>query len=99
MARLTNLPAQQLIDGFKGVLDYYLWLGIPCARKWPVWHKREPTAAEYANQELFAAVVTAWNDVDAVSRKAFFDLAVGTGLTARDMYVRASMKGLYRYPH
>jgi hypothetical protein len=99
MAVIDELPSRQIIDGFKGTLDYYLWKGLPCVRKWPVWHKRAPTAEEFANQQLFAAVQAAWKDVDATSRQAFFEMAQGTGLTARDMYTRACMKGLYRYPH
>ncbi len=99
MAIVDKLPELQVIDGFKGTLDFYLWKGLPCVRKWPVWHRRTPTAAEFANQELFKAVVQAWPLLDTASRQSVFDLARGTGLTARDMYVRAAMKGLYRYPH
>ena len=50
MARLTQMPAQAVIDGFKGVLDMYYWLRIPCARKWPRHPKRKPYPDELANQ-------------------------------------------------
>jgi len=98
MAVLDALPERQVIDGFKGIIDFYLWKGLPCARKWPVWHKRKPSAAELANQTLFAAIVLSWNDLDQVTRQTYRDLAQGTGLTGRDVYVRGCMKGLYRYP-
>ena len=98
MATLSQMPSQQVIDGYKGKIDFYLWLGLPCARKWPVYKPRTPTQAEKANQDRFAAINSAWRNIDPVSRQAFQDMATGTGLTARDMYVRTSMKGAYRHP-
>ena len=97
MARLVALPEQQIIDGFKGTVDFYLWKDIPCARKWPVWRPRTPTAAEKANQDTFKAIIQAWDSVDATTRQAFTDLAKGTGLTNRDVYIRAAMVGIYQH--
>lgn len=98
MAIITALPSRQVIDGFKGTIDFYLWRGIPCVRKWPIWRKRKAHPAELANQQQFAAIQRAWKYVDGTSRQAFQDMAAGTGLTARDVYTRAAVKGLYRYP-
>ncbi|GAI78615.1 unnamed protein product, partial [marine sediment metagenome] len=30
MARLTALPSLDIIHGFRGILDFYLWKGLPC---------------------------------------------------------------------
>lgn len=35
MARISELPPYATILGHRGVLDYYVWRGIPVARKWP----------------------------------------------------------------
>ncbi|KKL48984.1 hypothetical protein LCGC14_2320040 [marine sediment metagenome] len=35
MAKLLQLPEAAIIDGFRGVLDFYVWKGIACVRSWP----------------------------------------------------------------
>jgi len=98
MVRLLEMPPQDVIDGFKGTIDYYLWKGIPCARSWPVYHPRQPYPSERTNQEAFSTANHLWPTLDEASQQTYFDLATGTGLSPRDMFVRAYMKGLYRYP-
>lgn len=53
MAKLLVLPEQWIIDKYKGLIDFYEWNGIPCARKWPVHPPRTPTEAEQHNQDQF----------------------------------------------
>src|SRR3989304_5679155 len=35
MAKLTALPDPPTIRRFRGLVDFYTWKGIPCARRWP----------------------------------------------------------------
>jgi len=35
MAILERLPSNAVIKKLAGVVDFYLWKGIPCARSWP----------------------------------------------------------------
>lgn len=93
MATLTRMPQQAIIDGFKGVLDFYLWKGIPCVRKWPVYRPRPPSPAELTNQQAFAYVNKAWSDLPANIKLQWNAMAGGTALTGKDHYVRAYMKG------
>lgn len=94
MAKIGKLPDQQIIDGFKGVVDFYLYMGIPCARKWPVWKPREPTLLEKANQEKFAYINKAYKTLPVEIIEAFEREASATPFTAKDLVVRAYMKGL-----
>src|SRR3989304_1279249 len=38
MAKLTALPDPPTIRRFRGLVDFYTWKGIPCARRWPNQH-------------------------------------------------------------
>lgn len=93
MATLKKMPPQAIIDGFKGTIDFYYWRGIPCVRKWPVWHPRTPTPVEATNQHSFAYCNKAWKDLPANIKTRWNEMAGGTGLTGKDHYVRAYMRG------
>lgn len=93
MAKLIALPEQHIIDGFKGVLDFYVWKDIACARKWPVWRPRAPYPAEAINQQAFAYINKLWSTLPPNIKTAWNDLASGTGLTGKDLSVRAYMAG------
>lgn len=94
MAKLGAMPAQHIIDGFKGVIDFYYWRGIPCARKWPVWKPRTPTPPEKWNQDAFAYCNRLWGSLSLTVKTAFYKMAEGTTLTAKDWFVRVYMKGV-----
>jgi len=93
VAVLEKLPERQIIDGYKGVLDFYLWKGIPVCRKWPVWRPRTPTPAEKATQDAFAYINHTWTSLDPAIKQAWEQMASGTGLTAKDLSVRAYLLG------
>lgn len=94
IAVLTELPSQAIIDGFKGHIDFYLWKGIPCCRKWPVYRPRAPYPGEALNQGAFAYINRLWSQLPANIQALYRDMAVGTPLTGKDLLVMAYMKGL-----
>ncbi len=96
MARLRVLPHQDIIDGFKGKIDFYIWKGIPCARKWPVWRPRAPTPEEKANQDDFTRINQAAIGMPVEFIDAYRTLAQGTPFTWKDLMVRSFMRGLWR---
>jgi len=108
MAKLKVLPNLDIISGFKGVIDFYVNYqacdrevagpGIPCARQWPrsPGHKRAP--AVEAQWLPFTTAVSLWNELSQEVKDTFIAMAEGTGLTGRDMFIRAYLAGLYRYP-
>ena len=93
MVRLTALPELAIIDQFKGKVDFYEWKGIPCARKWPHWPKRLPTVPEKANQDRFAYAIHAWTNLSEYIKAMYRQMAVGTSLTARDLFMRSYING------
>lgn len=94
MAVLTQMPEQAIIDQFKGLIDFYLWKGIPCARRWPRWGKREPTPEEKANQDKFAYCNAIAPYLPEYIKDQYKRMAAGTSLTWRDLWVRAYMTGI-----
>lgn len=93
MAKLTAMPEQAIVDGFKGTIDFYYWRGIPCARKWPHWPPREPTPREKANQDLFGYAAHLYSSLPAVIIEAFREMALGTPYTCRDLFMRSYISG------
>jgi len=46
------------IQKFRGVIDFYYWKGIPCARSWPNKPKHPRTPAQVATWSAFADMMT-----------------------------------------
>lgn len=93
MAKLTALPSQAIIDGLKGKIDFYLWKGIPCARRWPrsPGHHRAP--AVEAQWPTFSYATKLWSYLSPEIQQAYIASAAGTNLSGRDLAIKAYMKG------
>lgn len=98
MAKLTLMPQQGIIDGFKGTIDFYEYMGIPVARSWPKSPSGQRSPAVRAQWFKFAYAAKEWLNLTPIVQRAYEELATGSGLTGRDMQVRAYLSGLYRYP-
>lgn len=98
MAKLLVMPQQDIIDGFKGTVDFYVHRGIPCARAWPKSPGKHRSAAVMAQWPLFAYATREWNNLSPAVQAAYEHLATNSGLSGRDMMIRAYLSGLYRYP-
>lgn len=97
MAKLTKLPGQAVIDGMKGKVDYYLWMGIPCARSWPrsPGHNRAPTVQ--AQWPAFTWAAKNWQNLSPAIQEAYKDLAKGTMMTGRDLFIKSFINGSTLY--
>lgn len=94
MARLSALPEQAIIDGFRGVIDFYLCNGIPCARMWPRYKTRDPTPAERAAQERFAYVNKMISQLPDNIRQLYRDMVAGTNYRWNDLAVKIYLSGI-----
>lgn len=94
MVRLATLPNKAIIDGFKGVIDFYQWKGIACARRWPRWKPRTPTPIEATNQQHFAYINRLWSSLPANLKDAYNAMAAPSVYTGKDVLVIAYMKGI-----
>lgn len=94
MARLGVLPAEAIISMFRGTIDYYLWKGIPCARRWPrsPGPERSPTLTPAIQRLAYASWM--WATLTPTVRSAYQSISSNTGLTNKDYSVRAYSKGI-----
>lgn len=108
MAKLTALPSLDIISGFKGVIDFYVFYpsahpearskGVPCARRWPRSPGHRRAAAVEAQWQAFSYSASLWLTLQEEIQDTYRKMASGTGLSGRDMFTRSYLKGLYSYP-
>lgn len=93
MAKLRKLPGQQIIDGYKGKIDFYLWMGIPVARAWPRSPAMPRSPAVQAQWPAFSWASKNWTFLPSYIQQAYNHMAVGTNLTGRDMFTKSFING------
>lgn len=95
MPKLTKLPSLDIIHGFRGILDFYLWKGIPVVRKWPVNPKSHHSEATKAAAATFGAVSHAFSLIGPTPLTAYTDDAADQTRTPRDIYMAAKYGNLH----
>lgn len=98
MAKIKEMLGEKVISGFRHKLDFYYYMGIPCARRWPKSPGKRRSPAVMAGWAPFAYAAGEWNNLSPEVRRAYEELATGSGLSGRDMFTRSYMKGLFRNP-
>jgi len=98
MARLLVLPHEDIIDGLKGSIDFYVHRGIPCARSWPRSPGKRRAPSVMAQWPIFTFAVQEWKNLSSTVQDSYNQFATDSGLSGRDLQIRAYMTGLYRYP-
>lgn len=87
-----------IIAGYKGVIDYYVCSGIPCARRWPRAPAMPRTPEVQAQWPLWTTAAQEWKHLSPDMAAAYKTLAQASGLSGRDLQMRAYITGLYRNP-
>lgn len=98
MAKLAQIPAKYIIDGFRGILDFAVYMGckgkpVPYARAWPRPKTTPPRPGEKANQTLFAGIQAQVSEMGPEVVEAYQALASGTPHTWRDWAVSLALNG------
>lgn len=87
MARIDVLPSIEIIRGLKGILDFYVWRGLPCVRAWPRYRPAKQTAASLAAALVFGAIVKSYSLLGDIPLEAYREDALDQPRTARDIMV------------
>jgi len=89
MAKIDKLPGLEVISGFKGSVDFYEYMGIAVARKWPrsPGHNRAP--AVQAQWAAFTQANQLWASLSIAVKAAYNQMAVSTNLTGKDIFVKS----------
>lgn len=91
------MPAESVIRGLKGAIDFYYYKGIPCARKWPRIPMSSRTPASMASAALFGEIVQLYGLLDG-STLTFYQLAAQDQTrSARDLMVSGVLGGLHQH--
>jgi len=88
----------KIIDGFKGTLDFYYYMDIPCVRAWPKNKGRSQTPASVAQQPAFIYANSLWSQLSPFVIEAYDSLAYNCGLHRKDWLIRGYYGKIYRYP-
>lgn len=93
MARIKEMLGEKVISGFRGKLDYYYWMGIACVRRWPKSPRLPRSPGVVAAQQPFIQAASLWRTTPQYLQDFYNTMASGTGLSGRDMFMRAYMSG------
>lgn len=90
MTVLKDLPQESIVLGLKRSVDFYLWKGLPVARKWPRSPGRQRAAAVEAQWADFKQVAQDWSSQEPITITAYNALVVGSQQRNFDFYMGTS---------
>jgi len=94
VTRITELPQEHIISMLKGTIDYYVWCGIPCARRWPRKPKLPRAESTQPAINRFAYAHAIYPFVQPSVIKSYDFISSDTDLTRRDYFIRAFCSGI-----
>jgi hypothetical protein len=94
MVKLIGLPAQGIIDGFKGQTDFYVYMGIPCARSWPRPPSGPRSLPVQGTWPAFSYINRIAASLPASIIQAYKDMATGSNAHWKDYLCRAYIMGI-----
>jgi len=94
VAKITKLPGLEVVKGFKGTLDFYVWKGTACVRSWPRSPGRKRAPAVEAQWTPFSEATKLWGMLSPEVQDAYIAMSKGTNLTGRDMSVKLYLTNL-----
>jgi len=95
MASLESLPSLEIIQGYKGVIDYFVTRGIPCARRWPRYSKSRMSASSLQAAALFGQIVQAYALLPANVKQELSLEAADQPRSGRDIWVSGVLGHLH----
>lgn len=95
MAVLDALPSPEIIQAFKGSLDYYLWRGLVVCRTWPRSPSGPRSQAVQESGQVFADLVRGLSNAPLIVQQAGRELTKGSSLTWRDATIMAAYHKLH----
>lgn len=94
MVKLLRMPNRAIVDSLKGSVDFYFWMGIPVARRWPYYPPRDPHPAEAAWQAIFGYCAGLWNQLSTLIKQRYKRMALTSSYTGRDLFMRSFLSGI-----
>lgn len=95
MVTLAALPEKSIVDGFKGIIDFYVYRGTPCARSWPRTHWESYTPAAQVTATIFGRLAHEIPTSAPEIRAAALAMAADSPQTWKDTYTSILLGGTY----
>lgn len=95
MAKIAKMPNEAIISGFKGVVDFYFYMGIPCARAWPRAPAGPRAPGVIAAQIPFTEAIHLWGQASQTVRDAYRLAASATSYSGYELFIQGYIKGIY----
>jgi len=87
--------SKQTIRKYKGLIDFYYWKGIPCARKWPDWSHPKLSAGQKASMAAFKQCMIDLKKMTPHVREMWKAFTVGKAPAWVDVY-KANYMGYWK---
>lgn len=94
VAIIPALPAQDIIDGLRGTIDFYCHDGLICVRKWPRSPGKHRSTDVQAQWPAFRYINKQASYLSPSLIASYQEMASGSRLTWKDLLVRAYLKGI-----
>jgi len=95
MAIIKSMPSKDVVDGFRGVLDYYTWCDLVIVRSWPTRQKPHTSPREAAARERFIYINKLAPTLPPNVKATLEELAASGGLTWKDWLNRLYLSGAW----
>ena len=96
MAKVGALPGTDIVDAFRGKLDFYDWCNLHIVRSWPRSPGRNRSAAVVASQQPFTYINKLASTLPADVIEPYKQMASDSGLSWKDylnrLYINASIR-------
>jgi hypothetical protein len=93
MAKIIAMPSKDVIDGFRGVVDFYRWCDLVIARKWPHAPDRARSEPVQISGAYFAYINQHATTIDEYTINALNDMASQSKMTWKDWLVSLYLSG------
>jgi len=93
MAKLSAMPSKDIVDAFRGTLDFYRWCDLVIVRKWPRSPGRLRNPYVMATAERFAYVNQMTSTITPDLKAAYAYTALDSSLTWKDIMVSLYLSG------
>lgn len=77
------------ISGMRGVVDYYVHMGMPCARSWPRSPGKHRAPAVEAQWPIFTYAAKTWGTLSPLVKESWNQMSVSTNMTGKDLFTKA----------
>jgi len=97
VAVLGALPAPEIIQAFKGTLDFYLYRGQVVCRSWPRSPSGPRSLPVQESAAVFKDLVQGLSNAPLIVQQAGRELTRGTSLTWRDATIQAAYHHMHTW--